>query len=143
MSFEWDEEKGEANFRKHGVRFTEASTIFKDLHGIELLDLYNSEKEERWIRLEISKKMKLLIVVCCERQTTNAIRIISARLATRAETQIYEKGHLSEKNKIFQKQKQAKYLKKLKSLKPFAWMQRFLCGSKTRRKRKALVIKLF
>lgn len=94
MSFEWDEEKDEANFRKHGVRFTEASTIFKDPHGIELLDLYNSEEEERWIRLGISKKMKLLIVVYCERQTSNAIRIISARLATRAEIQIYEKGHL-------------------------------------------------
>lgn len=88
MSFEWDDEKDEANFRKHGVRFTEASMIFKDPHGIELLDLYNSEEEERWIRLGISKKMKLLIVVYCERQTTNAIRIISARLATRTETQI-------------------------------------------------------
>ena len=94
MSFEWDEEKDDANFKKHGVRFMEASTIFKDPHGIELLDLYNLAEEERWIRLGISKKMKLLIVVYCERQASNAIRIISARLATRAEIQIYEKGQL-------------------------------------------------
>lgn len=28
--FEWDTEKAEENFRKHGVSFAEASTIFSD-----------------------------------------------------------------------------------------------------------------
>jgi uncharacterized DUF497 family protein len=31
VEFEWDPEKAATNFRKHGVRFAEAATIFDDV----------------------------------------------------------------------------------------------------------------
>jgi uncharacterized DUF497 family protein len=31
LSFEWDEEKASGNLAKHGVSFSEASTVFADL----------------------------------------------------------------------------------------------------------------
>ncbi|NUN05341.1 MAG: BrnT family toxin [Bdellovibrio sp.] len=94
MNFEWDEEKAESNYKKHGVRFTEAASTFDDPRGFEMLDLYNSAEEERWIRLGVSFRMRLLVLVYCERHLSRKIRIISARAANQIEKTIYEKGHL-------------------------------------------------
>ncbi len=94
MIFEWDDEKAESNYKKHGVRFTEAASIFDDPRGFEMLDLYNSAEEERWIRLGVSFQMRLLVLVYCERHLSNKIRIISARVANQIEQTIYQKGHL-------------------------------------------------
>ncbi|MBI4781816.1 MAG: BrnT family toxin [Oscillatoriophycideae cyanobacterium NC_groundwater_1537_Pr4_S-0.65um_50_18] len=47
MQFEWDEEKGDRNFKKHGVRFEEATTVFLDANAITLADVIHSEIEER------------------------------------------------------------------------------------------------
>jgi uncharacterized DUF497 family protein len=30
MQFDWDEKKAESNFKKHGVSFQEAATVFGD-----------------------------------------------------------------------------------------------------------------
>lgn len=30
LRFEWDEAKAESNFRKHGIRFSDASRVFDD-----------------------------------------------------------------------------------------------------------------
>ncbi|MDR2604138.1 MAG: BrnT family toxin, partial [Desulfovibrio sp.] len=30
LYFEWDDEKSESNFRKHGIRFEEAAFVFDD-----------------------------------------------------------------------------------------------------------------
>jgi uncharacterized DUF497 family protein len=38
MGFEWDPEKAEANFRKHGVRFSEAEPVFEDDYAITIPD---------------------------------------------------------------------------------------------------------
>ena len=38
MRFEWDEAKGRANMRKHGVSFDEAQTVFLDEHAIRFFD---------------------------------------------------------------------------------------------------------
>lgn len=45
MQFEWDKEKAETNFSKHGVRFDEAKTVFDDLFSVELFDPDHSDAE--------------------------------------------------------------------------------------------------
>lgn len=91
MKFEWDENKSETNFSKHGIRFEEAQTVFLDSRAVEFFDDLHSTKEDRFIRIGISRKMNLLLVIFCERDL-NSIRIISARRATPNERKVYEEG---------------------------------------------------
>lgn len=91
MKFEWDEDKSEANRKKHQVRFDEAQTVFLDPQAIDLYDEDHSETEDRFVRIGLSGKLKVLLVVYCERDE-NHIRIISARKATAEERKVYEKG---------------------------------------------------
>ena len=92
MKFEWDEEKSESNKVKHAVRFEEAQTVFLDPKAIEFFDDENSKSEEdRFIRIGVSQRLRVLIVVFCERDEEN-IRIISARKATPKERKVYEEG---------------------------------------------------
>jgi uncharacterized DUF497 family protein len=51
-----------------------------------LPDLYHSEAEERWLAIGIVNKM--LFVVFTERGE-NTVRLISARMATKAEEKLY------------------------------------------------------
>ena len=90
MKFEWDETKAESNYVKHQVRFDEAQTVFLDDNAIEVFDV-DCEGEDRFIRLGVSLKRNLLIVVFCERDG-EVIRIISARRATKDERKVYEEG---------------------------------------------------
>ena len=89
MLFEWDEKKSESNYKKHSVRFEEAQTVFLDAHAIEVFDDEGSEEEDRFIRIGLSQKLNILVVVFCER-SDEAIRIISARKATAKEKKAYE-----------------------------------------------------
>lgn len=90
MRFEWDPAKAEANFRKHGVSFDEAVTVFDDPLAITYIDPDHSESERREITIGASGRNRLLIVSHMDRRGT--IRIISARKATRKERRIYEEG---------------------------------------------------
>lgn len=89
FEFEWSEEKAEANYRKHGVRFVEGETIWLDERAIEIADPDHSHNEERWLRIGLSSLARLLIVVYVEKIEGERIRIISARKATRLETANY------------------------------------------------------
>ena len=89
MKFEWDENKNKINHRNHKIWFEEAQTIWADIHSSEFFDPEHSEMEDRFIRIGISNKMKILIIVFCQRDET-LIRIISARKATKNESRIYE-----------------------------------------------------
>ncbi|OFZ29699.1 MAG: hypothetical protein A2622_10785 [Bdellovibrionales bacterium RIFCSPHIGHO2_01_FULL_40_29] len=89
MEFEWDDSKAESNFKKHGIRFSEAVTIWLDDSSVEIPDVEHSSHEERWIRLGISRKANLLVVVYCEKNEDSRIRIISARAATKNESKQY------------------------------------------------------
>lgn len=88
--FEWDADKAEANFRKHGVSFDEAVTAFGDPLSVLLRDPDHSVGEERYLVLGLSTKQRLLVVAFVEGPPRT--RIISARLATRRERQDYEEG---------------------------------------------------
>ena len=89
IKFEWDENKNSANKKKHGIAFEEAQTVFYDDEALLIEDPEHSEKEERFIILGMSRKANLLVVCHCLRQSEIVIRIISARKATKKESEFY------------------------------------------------------
>ncbi|MBM3341532.1 MAG: BrnT family toxin [Betaproteobacteria bacterium] len=91
MRFEWDSRKAAANLRKHGVAFEEAVTALKDDFSATARDLEHSVDEFRFITFGISSRGRLLAISHTD-DGSDAIRIISARLATRGERKIYEEG---------------------------------------------------
>ena len=92
MQFEWDENKNRSNFRKHGVWFEEAQTIWADSESVDFFDPEHSSNEDRFIRIGHSTRGRILLVVFCERAEGPTIRIISARKAATQEMRDYEKG---------------------------------------------------
>jgi uncharacterized DUF497 family protein len=84
MRFEWDDSKAESNVRKHGVTFDEALSVFYDPHQTAFYDPDHSEDEDREILMGHSRQGRLLVVIYTLRD--DAIRIVSARRATRKET---------------------------------------------------------
>lgn len=90
LEFEWDPAKGEANERKHGVSFPEASTAFGDPLSVTVPDTRHSVDEERYVLFGRSEYGRLLAVMHTDRGT--AIRIISARPVTTRERREYEEG---------------------------------------------------
>ena len=90
--FTWDLRKATINLGKHGVSFEEAATVFLDPDGLHWEDLAHSDRETRWKRLGTSIGGCILIVVYTIRRTPDgkeAIRIISARQASRKERQAH------------------------------------------------------
>jgi uncharacterized DUF497 family protein len=90
MEFEWDETKAAINSKKHGVSFEEAKTVFDNPLALIFDDEEHSIDEHREIIIGHSRNNQLLLVSYTERP--NAIRIISARLATRRECEDYEQN---------------------------------------------------
>ncbi len=86
LIFEWDEDKNKLNKKIHGITFEDAKFVFNDPFKIILPDLYHSEKEERW--LAIGMVNRVLFVVFTEKDN-NVIRLISARIGTKAEEKLY------------------------------------------------------
>jgi uncharacterized DUF497 family protein len=89
--FEWDRAKAARNKRTHGVSFEEAQTVFYDEYAIEFFDPDHSDREDRFIMLGVSFKLRLLVVCHCVREAQSVIRIISARKATRREAEQYRR----------------------------------------------------
>jgi len=88
MDVEWDDDKNEINKREHeGMGFELAQLVFADPDRLERLDRSenNTSGEERWQTLGTAGK--ILFVVHTERGERR--RIISARLANRAERRSY------------------------------------------------------
>lgn len=74
--FEWDPVKAEANVRKHGVTFDEATTVFGDPLNLLMADPDHSLDEEQFVLLGMSNRRKLLVVTFVERPSRT--RLISA-----------------------------------------------------------------
>lgn len=85
VKFEWDEYKNVKNKERHKISFETAVYVFDDPHYIEMFDFEHSIDEDRYIA--IGKVGDVLFVVFTERK--NTIRLISARLATNAERELY------------------------------------------------------
>ena len=92
IKFAWDESKNRLNRRKHGVSFEEAKTVFYDESAIEFPDPDHSEREDRFLMLGVSCRLRVLIVCHCFREGASTIRMISARKATKKEIERYEEG---------------------------------------------------
>lgn len=92
LVFEWNDKKEKENKKKHGVTFEEAQSVFFDDQAIQFWDSPHSEKEDRFLMLGLSYKLRILLVVHCFRETDSTIRIISARKATKTETRFYPGG---------------------------------------------------
>lgn len=90
--FRWDPKKARSNLRKHGVGFEEAGSVFRDTLSTTIDDPLHSFEEERFVTLGLSDRGRILVVVHSDLR--NAIRIISARIATRSERKRYEEGAL-------------------------------------------------
>ena len=88
MNFEWDENKAEANLRKHGVSFDDACSVFLDPLALSGPDPEHSVGESRYISFGMSRVGRILCGSHMYRP--DAIRIIMARRVTRGERKTYE-----------------------------------------------------
>ncbi|HSM15688.1 MAG TPA: BrnT family toxin [Gemmatimonadales bacterium] len=85
VGFEWDPGKAQANRRKHGVDFVDATMVLYDEHALTLAD--PTPDEERFVTLGLDAFGRILVVVYTWRD--DRIRLISARKATARERQQY------------------------------------------------------
>lgn len=90
MEFEWDENKAAVNLSRHSISFDEAKTVFQDPFYIVFDDPDHSFEEDRCVAIGQSTEDRLLFISYTEQG--NAIRLISARKATRREKELYEEG---------------------------------------------------
>ena len=87
MKSELHSEKDEINKVKHGFSFSEILDVFNDPFFIERYDIeHSSLEEERFIGLGESGGAVIVMTAYTERERT---RIISARLATESEKELY------------------------------------------------------
>ncbi len=90
LEFEWDEDKAASNQKKHRVAFEDAATVFADPLAAIFDDEAHTEEEQREIIIGHSANHQLLLVCFTER--AGAVRIISARRATKRERRDYEEN---------------------------------------------------
>ncbi|WP_394754283.1 BrnT family toxin [Crenothrix sp.] len=88
MDFEWDSQKADINFKKHDVSFDEAASVFGDFLSFTYPDTGHSIREKRYIIIGFSSENRVLVIAHTYR--AEAIRIISARQATKRERDFYE-----------------------------------------------------
>ncbi len=87
MNFEWDEQKNEANTRKHGFSFADAWEIFEAPMLINLDDRFDYG-EDRWVG--IGRLQSRIVVVVYTEFDDETIRIISLRKALSYERAVYQ-----------------------------------------------------
>ena len=88
MRVEWDPEKDRANRTKHDIGFAEAQVLFEsDADYLVIYDQEHSDDEDRL--LAIGPIGRGVVVVVHTEPGEDVIRIISARMATRTEEQLF------------------------------------------------------
>ncbi len=91
----WDSEKDRANRIKHGVDFDEVRVIFEgDADHLVIYDAEHSDDEDRF--LAVGRIARGLVIVAHTEPSDDVIRIVSARMATRAEAELFQdyvEGH--------------------------------------------------
>ena len=90
MLVEWDGAKAAANEKKHGVSFREAVSALEDPLSITFRDPDHSLDELRFLTFGQDASGRILVVAHTDRG--DAVRLISARRATRAERRLYEEA---------------------------------------------------
>lgn len=88
MRIEWDAAKDRANRLKHAVGFDEARTLFEgEGDYLVVYDREHSDDEDRF--LAIGPIASGVVVVWYVEPAEDVIRIIGARMATRAERRLF------------------------------------------------------
>lgn len=92
LRFDRNEGKARRNASKHGVTSHEAASAFHDFGALVISDPDHSEQEDRFVLLGMSTSLRRLVVVHTYRDDPDALRIISARTATKTESRHYATG---------------------------------------------------
>ena len=87
MNVEWNPVKARANREKHGVAFPDAEAVLYDANAITREDDVVDD-DERYVTMGMDALGRILVVVYTYRG--DAIRLITARRATRNEVRVYE-----------------------------------------------------
>lgn len=95
LLFEWDPKKAESNFKKHGIRFEEATLVFNDPMHLSKQDRFENG-ESRWQTIGYVGGCVFILVAHTVHleNSSEVIRLISARRATSAERKRYEQSYL-------------------------------------------------
>ena len=88
--FEWDEEKNDFNFMKHGIFFEDAIVIFNDSMRVDIFDRKHSLFEDRWKTIGLYGCDMISVIYTMR---NDIIRIISARKADKKEEEEYLYGY--------------------------------------------------
>ena len=86
MEFEFDPAKARSNLRKHGVSFAHAEQALRDEMAFTVEDP-DAAGEQRFITLGMNALGRVLVVV--QTQRGERTRVISARKASRGESEQY------------------------------------------------------
>lgn len=89
MTTAWDPLKAAANYRKHGVRFSDAQAVPYDPASI-VLDEAEVDGELRLVMIGADALDRIVVVVLAWRG--QVLRLISARRANGQERKVYEEG---------------------------------------------------
>lgn len=89
MHINWDPKKAEINYKKHGIRFSDAETVLYDPFAMTLEE-HVVANEQRFVTVGSDAIDRIISVVYSYHADT--IRLISARKATSMERKQYEKG---------------------------------------------------
>ena len=88
MDFQWDPEKADLNYKKHGIDIADAVGIFEDEWALTIKqEIVNNE--QRFASIGIDFLGRIVVVVYTYRG--DDIRFISVRPATKSERNVYEK----------------------------------------------------
>jgi len=87
MRLEFDPLKAATNLRKHGVQLADAEGVFNDPLAVHIEDP-DAEHEQRFVAIGVGNTGAALVVVYT--YGADAVRVISARRASRKERNEYE-----------------------------------------------------
>ena len=90
VRLESDPPKAGANFRTHGISFSEAVTVLGDAFALTREDP-DAMEEQRFVTLGRSDEANLLVVVYAYREH-DIIRVLSAWRANRRQRELYEEN---------------------------------------------------
>jgi len=88
MKITFDPNKAAINYRKHGIRLSDAESVLFDALALTREDK-DAEGEQRFLTIGVDATGRLLVIVFTYRG--EEIRLISARPATAKEGEYYER----------------------------------------------------
>jgi len=87
MDYQWDPEKADLNYKKHGIDFADAVGIFQDEWALTIKQEI-VKNEQRFASAGTDFLGRIVVAVYIYRG--DDIRLISARPATKSERNVYE-----------------------------------------------------